>query len=158
MVVWAQEEIADKPPEILKSTVRVSYFTTQDACAKLLHTVHFDYDCPPQDNHPLFHAHLTSEAITIPAPQAREIRFNWQIDPAKVLCFQNAKIPTSDMTLSSVLLCLAADHMVTKFVQEYVKSLKKIENNLPTPKCDTLRDSLISGPNNLRSWHWFAHM
>ena len=158
IIVRAQELIAEKPPEVLKSTVSVSYLTIQDQCAKLLHTIHFDYDCPPQDNHPVFHAQLADEAVVIPEPQAREIRFDCQVDPAKVPCFGNGRIPTSDMTLSSVLLCLAADHMVATFVQKYTKSLREIGGNLPTPKCDALRDSLVKEPQNLRSWHWFAHM
>jgi hypothetical protein len=57
-----------------------------------------------------------------------------------------------------VLLCLAADHMVKEFVQDYMTSVKQIADNLPLPKCDALRSSLVNGPHNMRSWHWFAHM
>lgn len=160
IVVRAREVIRHAPLEILKSNVGVSYFKVENECAKLLQTIHFDFAEPKddKDNHPVFHAQLTGKAIAIPESQAKEIRFDCQVDQTQVPCYRDARIPTSDMTLSSVLLCLVADHMLAHFVQQYMKALKQIENNLPVPRCDALRGSLAEGSHHVRSWHWFAHM
>ena len=157
ILVHADTRIEDKYYEMVKSTVCVSYFTVENNCAKPLHSIHFDFN-GHQENHPVFHAQLTAKAIVVPEPKVKEIRFDCQVDTNEVRCFKNARIPTSDMTLSSVLLCLAADHMQAKFVREYMDSLRRIEAKLPAPKCDALRSSLANESEHVRSRHWFAHM
>lgn len=158
IVIHARETLSLDAKTIDKSNVKVSYFRRKgDGSAALLHTTHFDY-VGEQIAHPVFHAQLTEKPIIPPETETAEIRFDLQWDNVDSPCFANARIPTPDMTLLSVLLCLAADHIDHKFFHDMRATLRTIHEVLPRPKFKALRDSLTSEPAHFRSLHWFAHM
>ena len=157
IVIKAYEEICEDELQITKSTVCVCYLASDNGQLKLLQSIHFDFD-GPQDNHPVFHAQLTHEAIPVPPEQAKEIGFEHADDIPNVPCFKGARIPTSDMTFSSVLLCIAADHLPAEFVRNYMQTLSGLEGDLPTLGCDELRGSIGSEFVHFKSRHWLSHM
>jgi hypothetical protein len=110
-----------------------------------------------KDCHPLFHAQLCSDHIALDGFSAGEIGFEYQIDPAPASCFRDARIPTSDMTLPSVLLCLAADHFEKPFFCQFREEATVLQQTLPRPAFNSLRQSIAAAPDHLRSSHWFSH-
>lgn len=155
ILLHVQETIECATRRLTHSTVRVGYFQVQDNRAILLHSVHFDHG-PTQDAHPMFHAQLTSETFNLPKTVAQELEFAYEQVPCNG-CFKNARIPTSDMTLPSVLLCLAADHIQFRVFCDFYEKVQSIQAELPQPIYETTRASIEASPGHLRSSHWFAH-
>jgi hypothetical protein len=91
---------------VTKSTVRLSYCDVEEEC-ELLHSIHYDFD-KIVEKHPLFHAQVTNEAPSLPDVAQQELEII--LPKPRSPLFKFARIPTSDMTLPSALLCLAADH------------------------------------------------
>lgn len=155
IVLKAEEVFNDDRFEVTKSTVCVSYYTENPW--ELLHSVHFDFD-GPWPNHPIFHAQVTHEGVQVPIELTRQLKLDEVRDTTVLKCFKTARIPTSDMTLSSVLLCLVADHMPSDYVHEFLTKLQNLDSRLPQPHCEDIRSSLQSNGPHFRSRHWFAHM
>jgi hypothetical protein len=148
--------------KLLKSSVQVHYYRTD---ATLLQSVHFDYG-KPQAAHPLFHAQVSNvEPRGLSAREAEELRFGFMTGTAGPACYRDARIPTSDMTLASVLLCLAADHLDCddasddkRFFREFRAEFLRLHDRLPKPAIPSVLDSLKAQSDHFRSSHWFAHM
>lgn len=157
IVVHANESLSKDGAQITRSAVEVSYFDVTGKNAKLMHSTHFDF-VGAQDNHPIFHAQQTGKAVLPPDNQRLELQCELKWDEVKTPCFKNARIPTPDMTLSSVLLCLAADHVAAEYFREFRQRLVEIQREMPLPACAELRTSLEAGCPHVRSVHWFAHM
>jgi len=159
ILVRAQETIlpGGALPILKSSTVHVSYFKIEHDTAALLHSIHFDFG-GEQDRHPLFHAQMCPETIELSPNDAYALEFTFPQDFAKAICFKFARIPTPDMTFSSVLLCLAADHMRTEFFREFMESVRDVHEKMPLPAFENLKKSIAKEPGHLRSFHWFAHM
>jgi hypothetical protein len=158
ILVRAQESIRrGRPPVLLKSTVRVCYFRTDQERATLLQSMHFDYG-EEQDCHAVFHAQLCPEAIQLSPDEVDATEFYFPQEFPRAICVKNARIPTSDMTFSSVLLCLAADHMRVEFFREFLASVRDVHEKMPLPPFENLKRSIAKEPGHLRSIHWFAHM
>lgn len=159
IVIHIQETMDGTATSLEKSTVRIGYFNADGGNLAPLHTVHFDYG-PNEDLHPTFHAQLSPEPIVIPAEYHEELSCELQFPPPqfRLTCFPWARIPTSDMTLPSVLLCLAADHIGGSFFREFRSQLIEIHREMPLPAFDSLRDSFKASDTHIRSDHWFAHM
>ena len=163
VVIHAQEEIRKGtkklPPQLVRSTVRVYYYKIEeDVQANLLHSVHFDYGAV-RDCHPIFHAQISNEHVDIDENTATTIAFDYLKQESLPSCFREARIPTSDMTLPSVLLCIAADHFRPAF-PEFYKTVCRLQENLPLPQYELTRTSMRQRDEmpHLRSSHWFAHM
>ena len=136
-----------------RSTVRLNYYRLQDESAYLLQGLHFDHG-PLMRRHPIFHAQLTNEIINLSSSAAEELEFKMEQMPCSA-CFREARIPTADMTLPSVLLCLAADHFGQNF-SSFLEEVRRIQGRLPQPTIEPTKTS-ISRSSDLRSSHWFAH-
>lgn len=159
ILVHVQEMIERNSEILAKSTVHVSYFKVHDRKACLLHSIHFDYGKEEEAFHPRFHAQLCPEPVQLPADVAKKLEFEYELaPPGAAICFKDARIPTSDMTFPSVLLCLAADHLHQPFFSNFRESVLKLQENMPQPNFDSLRGSITANPEHLRSSHWFAHM
>ena len=155
ILVKAQETIQLNPLVLTQSTVRVNYFVVEGSRAKLVECVHYDYCHPPQDDqHPIFHAQFGDEAIVLDGSLRTE--FGYHIDADGFRCFKNARIPTADMTLCSVLLSLAADHMRCKFFLQFRDKFLALQESLPRPAIEDLKWSLSAEIADLKCSHWFA--
>lgn len=160
------EETVDNAPlsvdppryDVSKSTVWVSYY--EAGFKKLLQSIHFDFEGPKQ-SHPIFHAQFTHEGIPLPDGIPEQLGVALPAETDSIPNCKSVRIPTADMTLSSVLLCLIVDHIKSDFVSTFLTELDKLEDRLPLPRCDQILDSidgLTRDHRNLRSKHWFAHM
>ena len=157
ILLHAQEEIRCTDLQLVRSTVRVSYFKIENDKAALLQSTHFDYG-PSQDSHPIFHAQVTNKPVRLPDAEIEELDFGFAIEPSDTEWFQQSRIPTSDMTFSSVVLCLAADHFETAFFNDFLDKVCKIQNKMPHPSFEKLKYSFQNESAHFRSSHWFAHM
>ena len=158
ILIRAQEEISrSSPPVLVKSTVHVSYFSPDRDNPTHLQSMHFDYD-GEQESHPVFHVQSCPEMIQ-PSPRDAEVlEFDIPNDVQNASCFKYARIPTPDMTFSSVLLCLAADHMRPEFFLDFMESVRDVHARMPLPAFASLQSSIAKERGHLRSFHWYSHM
>ncbi|HEU0069287.1 MAG TPA: hypothetical protein VFQ26_08525 [Nitrospiraceae bacterium] len=154
ILLHAQEQIRRSDDVLLRSSVRVSYFRVQDNLAHLLQNIHFDY-APNRPAHPLFHAQVNNEALHPPSSQSENLEFQFDIQPSVQPWFNHARIPTSDMSFPSVLLCLAADHFEAQFFHEFYKKVCAEQAKMPHPPFELLRHRLSCMPLHFRSSQWF---
>jgi hypothetical protein len=157
ILLRVREAIRRSTEDLVKSTVLVHYYGIKNKTATHLHSIHFDYD-GEQDHHPVFHAQLCNDVASLAANDAEKLGFQYVRKESRPPCFKRARIPTSDMSLPSVLLCLAADHMKREFFMEFLESVKSVEEKMPLPAFERTKASLAGKPHHLRSSHWFAHM
>jgi hypothetical protein len=145
ILLHVQETIGQKPDYRLeRSTVRVNYFKVSEGNAQLLQSIHFDFG-PSQHRHPVFHAQLTNECVSLSEEVAAQLEFGFRQLPCAT-CFKEARIPTSDMTLPSVLLCLAADHFESEF-EPFFDTVLELQKTLPQPVFEKTRASLQTTPD-----------
>jgi hypothetical protein len=157
ILVRIEEKIRPSDGVLLSSAVQVDYYDVKDNTATFIQGMHFDYG-PGEPRHPFFHAQNTSGPIELERQERSEIRFTYDVVRDKVECFKDARIPTSDMTFPSVLLCLAADHFAPTFFMDFRKIVCKYQEQMPQPNFPELKTSLAAESGHLRSSHWFAHM
>jgi hypothetical protein len=145
--------------QLIKSTVYLNYLLISDSKAKLVQSLHYDFDVSGQLGHPLFHAQLDMELI--PEHELRSTGFDLEItspqEPNE--CWVTTRIPTPDMTLPSVLYCLVADHLGTDIFNQFAEKVHPmLEDKLPPPNFEALKSSLIESSSHFKSSHWFAHL
>jgi hypothetical protein len=63
IAVGLEELERNDPWKVKKSTVYLNYFTVADSKARLVQSLHFDFDEKGQVGHPFFHVELTHELI-----------------------------------------------------------------------------------------------
>jgi len=156
ILVKAQETIRahDDVYVLERSTVRVGYYDLNGENALLLHGIHFDHG-PAQESHPIFHAQVTNDLVPL-GGFAAELRVDFeQVPCARMQGY--ARIPTSDMSLPSVLLCLAADHIKPELFIAFLGEVRTLQERMPVPTFEKTRASVVQESNHLRSSHWFAH-
>jgi hypothetical protein len=141
-----------------KSTVRLNYIVVSDASGKLVQSLHFDFDQAGQADHPFFHVQLGDELISPGEYPAGHLDFEWESPPEPSECYVTARIPTSDMTLTSVLYCLAADHLNGDIFKQFALKVDPIQDRLPPLRFEALKNSVAKAAFHFRSSHWFAHM
>lgn len=157
ILLHAREAINRPNNTIIKSTIKVDYYTIEGKTSLHRHSIHFDFDSATLC-HPLFHAQVCTDWIALPDGMGEEIGFRYVREPTQSRCFREARIPTSDMTLPSVLLCLAADMLAPQFFTSYLESVCKIQQRMPLPAHNQTQLSINNAAvAHLRSSHWFAH-
>jgi hypothetical protein len=156
ILIHAKERIRRADQVLLSSTVCVNYFTASDDQPKLLQAFHYDYD-PGQADHPLFHLQVTNRSIALSSAESEQLDMQMPaaVSPAVLRC---ARVPTCDMTLASVLLCLAADHVGGALFAEFLAKICEFQKEMPQPNIDKLGQSLGTPVQNVRSSHWFRHV
>ena len=158
ILIHAREAIERSTRRLIRSTVHVSYYRLKGNAASLLHNMHFDFD-GEQDNHPVFHAQLCSDDVVLSSEAKQQLSFRYTRDNSKPTCYRDARIPTSDMTFASVLLCLAADHLVNRAsFKDVYDSVCNCQEQMPIAAFTKMKASIASNSKHLGSSHWFAHM
>jgi hypothetical protein len=139
-----------------RSTVYINYFLVTDRKARLAQALHYDFVREGQEHHPFFHAHVTAQLVCLSEFRDTDLGVDRREDTPETPI--ETRIPTSDMTIASVLYCLAADHLKPTIFEKFAKDVQAIEDKLPMLRFDSLRESLEEHRDHFRSSHWFAHM
>lgn len=157
VVLMAHEEIAKRSWVLKLSTVHLNYFVVSNTTVLLVQSLHYDFKEGGQAGHPLFHVHLTHELID--EGELRSAGFNLasKVQGTSNECWVT-RIPTSDMTLASVLYCLVADHLESGFFSQFAERMRPIQEQLPPPSFDPLKKSIEISSAHFKISHWFAHM
>ena len=141
-----------------KSTVQLNYFVVANGIGKLAQSLHFDFDQAGQADHPFFHVQLTDDQIVADECMTEHKDFEIQAPSEPSECYVTTRIPTCDMTLASVLYCVAADHLRGAIFTQFAQKVDVIQNALPSLRFDALKTSVGRSPLHFKSAHWFAHM
>lgn len=143
---------------LTKSTVYLNYVVVSDSTARLAQSLHFDFVDGGQAGHPIFHVQLTGEPILEADLRGAGCDLDLKLTDPPTECWVTTRIPTPDMTFASVLYCIVADHLGTSFFRDFAERAHSIQERLPHPSFDALKESLHVSSTHLKSSHWFAHM
>jgi hypothetical protein len=157
IVIAARERIRRRDLALLSSVVQVNYFEVNNAQARLLQAFHYDYD-PCQQNHALFHAQVSDDMIGLSKSDSEALGIDFAL-PEKVTetRHRSVRIPTCDMTFSSVLVSLVADHMEGLFFRKFRDIASEHQKEMPLPLIRKLCRSLKADTKDFRSSHWYCH-
>jgi hypothetical protein len=157
-VIKAREALEKSTWALTRSTVYVNYFVNSQSVAQLVRALHYDFESGGQADHPFFHAQLSDESI--PEADLRTTGFDGTLklpdNPHER--WIGTRIPTPDMTLSSVLYCLVADHLGAAIFKQFAGNVHSIQDRLPNLEFDAMKESLKKTNGHFKSSHWFAHM
>ncbi len=155
ILIEAKERIRRDNFALLSSSVSVNYFSDANGQPQLLQAFHYDY-ASDQPDHPLFHLQVTNRCIALSQQDCEQldIELPAEVAPGVLRC---ARVPTCDMTLASVLLCLAADHVGGELFTEFLDKLCEYQREMPQPNIDKLIESFGNPVQDIRSSHWFRH-
>jgi hypothetical protein len=157
ILVDVREKIRRRNPVLLSSVVHVNYLDVTDTKARLLQAFHYDYD-PCQRHHAVFHAQVSDEMITLSPSQVDALKIDFALpDHAAQPRHRSARIPTCDMTFSSVLVSLVADHVGGIFFSKFREIATEHQQKMPLPLIQKLCKSLQAGTKDIRSSHWYCH-
>jgi hypothetical protein len=159
VVIVSLEELRKNDPwRVKKSTVYLNYFIVVGDKAQLAQSLHFDFDEIGQADHPFFHVQLDRQLISKDDRQSAQFNLELLPSPSQAAeCEVTTRIPTPDMTLTSVLYCLAADHLRSDIFQQFAERVHRIQDRLPLLSFDALKKSVARSPDHFKSSHWFAH-
>jgi hypothetical protein len=158
LVIMGMEELEKNDPwTVKKSTVYLNYFVVSNSAAQMVQALHFDFDEKGQADHAFFHVQLSDEPI--PQGDRLSVHFDFPLKAAVQSneCWVTTRIPTPDMTLTSVLYCVAADHLRSDIFGQFADKVDPIQGRLPPLRFDALRNSVEKSPLHFKSFHWFAH-
>lgn len=159
VVIVGMEELAKNDPwRVNRSTVYLNYFVVSNAAAQLVQSLHFDFDETGQANHAFFHVQLSDELISEGDRLSAHFDLPLQAIAQSNECWVTTRIPTPDMTMTSVLYCLAADHLRSDIFGQFADNIDPIQSRLPPLRFDALKNSVQRSSTHLKSSHWFAHM
>jgi len=157
VVIMGVEELERGDPwRVKKSTVYLNYFSVINTKGQLVQSMHFDFNEDVQTDHPVFHVQMSDEMI--PKADMQSAHVDLEVQPVHPLneCWVTTRIPTPDMTLTSVLYILAADHLRTDIFDQFVKRVEPIQRRLPPLRFDTIKTSVQKTLTHFRSSHWFV--
>lgn len=140
-----------------KSTVHLNYIVVSAGAGKLAQSLHFDFDENGQIDHPFFHLQLTDEPIAADECMAAHVDFEMQ-ETDRTECYVTTRIPTCDMTLTSVLYCVAADHLGGTIFNGFAQRVDAMQDRFPPLRFEALKNSVAETSVHFKSIHWFAHM
>lgn len=152
--IRALETLERKSWSLTKSTVYLHYLVFSNSRLRAIRVLHFDFEEGGRSRHPLFHVQLMDRL------NLRDLQ-NFGIDLTPRPPHQSSqewipsRIPTPDMTLASVLYCLAADHLKNGEFAQFEERVHTIQNRLPILRFAALKKSL-NASKHLKSSHWFA--
>jgi hypothetical protein len=114
--------------------------------------IHYDYERLVQPGHPVFHAQFGGKEI--PPSELQLVGLRQVLLPSEKKGFSSIRIPTPHMSLASVCLGLAADHMEDKHYRNFLKFVRE---------CDVVGWGIASAPlmenlkksGSVRSHHWY---
>jgi hypothetical protein len=157
ILVAARETIRRRDLALLSSVVQVNYLDVDNAAARLLQSFHFDYD-PCQRDHALFHAQVGDDVINLSEADIEALGIDFTLpENAAESHHRSARIPTCDMTFSSVLVSLVADHVGGPFFRKFRSIAVEHQKKMPLPLIQKLCRSLEAGTKDVRSSHWYCH-
>lgn len=156
ILLHVRETIMRDGGALLKSNVHLDYFAIDGTDAVHQHSVHFDFG-GAEPNHPTFHGQICPDIFAVPRAVLDQLDFKYNVAPSHARCFRESRFPTADMTLPSVLLSIAADHIHGQFFMDFLNYMREHQNGFPLPACVDTRNG-IQNSANMRSCHWFAHM
>lgn len=156
ILVHVREYVDRTANFINESHIRINYLKVEADKSHLLQSIRYDHERDPHDcQHPLFHAQICTEIITPMHASQWDIGYALPDDCGR--CFEYLRIPTADMTFSSVLLALAADHWPPAFFRQFRERFSSLQKNLPQPDLGYFRTNL-SLPSNIahiKCLHWY---
>jgi hypothetical protein len=155
VLIRARETLERKAWSLIRSTVYLNYLVFSNSKLRAIRCLHFDFQEGGQSGHPLFHVQLMDDLI----PHDLQ-SFGIELTPKPAHQSHHewipSRIPTSDMTLASVLYCLAADHLGNDKFAQFQERVRTIEERLPILRFSALKKSLDAS-KHFKSSHWFSH-
>lgn len=149
IVVQAVEVFSVELTRIVKSTTQVGYFARAGDARVPLLELHYDFEAPVQEAHPVFHAQLG--ATKWPVEQIQELgTFGTITRDGVERSYGNSKIPTAFMGFVPVLVTLAADHLRPRGYRQMVACAR--ETQVSEPQCERMLRTLPCVPH---SHHWY---
>jgi hypothetical protein len=157
ILVAIHEIIRRRDQALLSSVVHVNYLDVENRKAVLLQALHFDYN-PCQRDHALFHAQVSDQAIHVSLGDQSTLKIDFALpEEATQTRHRSVRIPTCDMTFSSVLVSLVADHIGGAFFSKFRTRASELQKKMPLPLVGKLCKSLEAETKDLRSSHWYCH-
>lgn len=155
VVIRALETLDRESWSLIRSTVYLNYLVLSNSRLRAIRLLHFDFEEGGQSRHPFFHVQLMDR---LNAQDIRNFGINLTPKPphGSNQEWVPSRIPTPDMTLASVLYCLAADHLENGEFRQFEKRVRTIQDRLPILQFRALRKSL-GASKHFKSSHWYAH-
>jgi hypothetical protein len=153
ILVRVDEEFSATSERISAASVRVAYFLPRKNEAVPVLQIHYDFQNPIQQAHPIFHAQLGQ--INWQDGELVELGFERNIKKRKPSDFHNHRIPTAFMGYGPILLGLAADHLDHSYYSAFLTELRRNKSSAWGAMCDQLQKSLGKHGGYLHSHHWY---
>jgi len=155
ITVKVTETFAPDLSQVVRSTTCVGYFHRDELppprrSVPLLE-LHYDYEQPPREAHPMFHAQLGT--TDWPTEKLESWGFA-RIERTPDGHYSNARIPTAFMGYVPVLVALAADHLSPKNFRRMMSAALFDDGSRVDPECTILVEKLRPG-GIPHAHHWY---
>lgn len=145
------EVFACKTAYMTKSTIQVMYLEIDQDDAVPLLALHYDFAEPVLAAHPCFHVQF---GVTDVEPQeCKAIGLHATIQKPHAPFYPSVRIPTPHMSLGSVLIGIAADHLKPPFSEQFINNVR---DNL-LKDCETSCPLLTTNLDHHGGHQWHSH-
>lgn len=131
IVIHVVERMDETLSVITKCNTQIGYYDIEKK--KTLLEMHYDFDSPVSEAHPIFHAQLGRTRFPLD-----RVRKYVELAPDTTMdsvLYGNARIPTAFMGFPQILTMVAADHLTPRSYRRVVLSAKEARTTLPVAAC-----------------------
>jgi hypothetical protein len=153
ILVKVAETFDARSHQITKCTTQVGYFERLANGVEPLLQLHYDFETPVPDAHPVFHAQF-GETKWVEA-DCREVGFDGPFLESGFKYYRNTRIPTAFMGLGAALLAIAADHLKIEHYRAVLNAVRQTQCSKWLPACERLAASMKRTGSYPHSFHWY---
>lgn len=153
VLLQSSETYDTNSEEIIKSRVQLGYFDINNDKVVSYLQLHYDFDHPTAQAHPVFHVQLGT--ADWPKEKCAQVGFP---DPTTInnpASYSNARIPTPHIGFGAALLALAADHLDNSFYESFLNEVRKNKSIQWKASCKAMLNSYKKHGDNPHSHHWY---
>lgn len=153
IAVKVKEEFSPDCDRIVKASTCVGYFRRKRKKCRPVLELHYDFERPTPEAHPVFHAHVDSTKW--PKETLRDLGLTGDLeaaDPSRG--FGSARIPTAFMGFAPVLVALAADHLEPANFRTVLDAARQSDEGSRDPECNELA-AILAEPRVPHAHYWY---
>jgi hypothetical protein len=154
ILIRSVEKYSGSAGEMVKSTVQVTYLEPNGKEWNILIALHYDFESPPQAQHPIFHLQLGESTFT--QDELQRVGIRTVLNRPKAVHYGGIRIPTAHMSLSAVLVGIAADHLKVTEYGNFLADLRKNQLIKWAVSCNPIPINHRTHSGNLfHCHHWY---
>lgn len=156
IVVQVVESMDAQINVVTKCTTQIGYFERKGEERWPLLELHYDFEMPVSEAHPIFHAQVGKTKWPLDELGKLGLVVKRRPDDDSEGAYGKARIPTAFVGFPQILAVLAADHLQHKAYRQVMAEVRATHATIPRVHCGHFGREVIAGIFPV-AHHWYEH-